>query len=205
MNGRHFWFGAVVSASFLLSACANLTWVGTKVYAPPETSILTVEDLGVDDDVAILNPAAFSITRSVANSSSTMAVPGGYTINETVIRWVFQSAGGSAGWVAGDPATHTVFDQDQVGPPLAPGEIQPISFGLIGPLPCGLYQEILTVDDADAVSESIESDNEGLHFFFVPSTQQFNIGVNILDDQLAHNHGTTNTHDFVVNPAGAPA
>jgi hypothetical protein len=63
----------------------------------------------------------------------------------------------------------------------------------------------MTIDTGDAVTESDEGDNVAERFFFIPSTQQFNIDVVDINPTITHDLGPTNTHDFVVNPAGATA
>jgi hypothetical protein len=129
------------AAALALASCSNLTWVGPKTYVPPMASQITVENLGVNDEVDILapNPAGLTVSRTVTNDETLVAAPAGYTIDETIVRWVFQAVAGSVGWVPGDPATHTVYSASIAGPALAPGATAAVSFGPIPPLPCGLY------------------------------------------------------------------
>lgn len=195
----------LVISTTALSACSNLVWQGPKTYTPPPIQQITVDDLGIDDVVDILTPAAFGVSRNVVNDSATTPVPAGYLVTERIVRWVFVAAGGTVGWVPGDPATHTVYTQTVAGPALAPGASAPIGFGPVPPLPCGLYQETLTVDAGNAVAEANEGDNVGRHFFFVPSTQNFVINVIPVAPSIVHTAGPTNTHTFRVTAAGAPA
>ena len=192
----------------LLGACANLAWDGgPKLYAPPPQSTLTVAGLGVDAPVDVLAPAPFTATRTLTNMSSSTAVPAGYSVTDTVVRWVFVSAAGRVGWVPGDPATHTVFSQTVPGPALAPGASAALSFGPVlaaAALPCGLYQQTITIDPAGTVSETSKSDNVTQHFFFVPSAQQFNIATASLLPGNTMFHAPpvpTPTHDFTVTSA----
>lgn len=182
----------------------NLGWVGDKTYSPPASAELQVEKLGIDDEVDILAPGAVPIVSHTITNTGTGAAPAGYTVNETVIQWVFIATTGSAGYVAGDPATHTVFTADAPGPALGPGGSQAISFGPITGLGCGLYQETLTVDQGNTVTESDEGNNQVQRFFFVPSTQQFNVTPAVINNQLFHADGRTNTHNFAVAPVGVP-
>lgn len=188
---------------FVCACNPNLAWIGEKTYDPMPVDTLFVEDLGVEDSVAILQPTAFSIAHALANPSR-QSVAGGYEVKEEILRWVFQAAGGSAGWVPGDPDTHIVFADSLSGPALAAGAVDSVSFGPIGPLDCGLYEQILTLDSDGEVDESDEQDNEERYFFFVPSTQQFNINVVEVEPAIFHAAGPTNTHDFVISAAGAP-
>ncbi|NWG87407.1 MAG: hypothetical protein HXY26_07870 [Hydrogenophilaceae bacterium] len=155
--------------------------------------------------VDILTPAAFGASRNVVNTSATTPVPAGYLVTERIVRWVFVAASGTVGWVPGDPATHTVYTQTVAGPTLGPGASAPINFGPVPSLPCGLYQETLTVDAGNTVTETDEGDNVGRHFFFVPSTQNFVINVIPVQTSIVHTAGPTNTHLFRITAAGAPA
>jgi hypothetical protein len=162
----------IVIAVVLLSTigCTNLTWIGDKTYTPPATATLDIVGLGINDSVDILPPGATPVaTRSITNNSS-VAAPGGYEVTDVVTQWVFIANTGTYGFLAGDPATHTVFSGSTTGPALAPGETQSVSFGPMPSLACGLYEETLTIDvggDVDESDES-ESDNSSSHFFFVP-------------------------------------
>jgi hypothetical protein len=196
-----------VAAASVLASCSNLTWVGPKTYVPPMVNQITVENLGVDDEVDILVPnlTGLTVSRTITNEGFLGAAPAGYTIDETIVRWVFQAVAGSAGWVPGDPATHTVYSASVAGPALASGASAPVSFGPVPPLPCGLYQQTMTIDSGVAVTESDEGDNVAERFFFVPSTQQFNIDVAAINPTITHDAGPIITHTFTVNPAGATA
>ena len=193
----------------LIGGCANLAWdAGPKVYAPPPTNTLTVTGLGVNAPVDLLAPAPFSASRTLVNTSSFFSVPPGYLVTDTIVRWVFMATTGSAGWVPGNPATHTVFTQTVPGPALAPGASATVGFGPVlagAPLPCGLYQQTISVDSGNAVNETSETDNVTTHFFHVPSPQQFNIAVTPLlpaGNVLRHRPPVaTPTHTFTVNPA----
>ncbi len=187
---------------FLWAACdTDLAWEGEKDYAPATTKIY-VEDLGIEDSVDVL-PAGvpFSVARAVTNTGSGNA--SGYEVREEILQYVFQAAGGSAGWVPGDPDTHIVFSDSVQGPALGANALDSVRFS-IPSLPCGLYEEILTLDSDDDLDETSERNNEGRHFFFVPSTQQFNINVVPVAPAIVHTAGRTNTHNFTITPAGAP-
>lgn len=201
----YFFTVLLAAVTLVLTACRpNISWEGPKTYSL-QTEQLQVDDLGIDDVVDILPPGtqSFTVTRAITNTSD-RRVSAGYSITENIVLWVFQAAGGSAGWVPGDESTHTVYNATQTGPELAPGESAPISFSVVIPLTCGLYQETLTVDSDNIIAESDEQDNEASHFFFVPSTQHFNITVTPIQDSLGHDLGPTHTHDFVITAAGAP-
>lgn len=185
---------------FSTIGCTNLTWIGDKTYAPAATATLDVAGLGVNDSVDILPPGAAPVaTRAITNDSS-VAAPGGYEVTDVVTQWVFTANTGSYGFSAGDPATHTVFSGSAVGPALAPGQTQSLSFGPMPPLACGLYQETLTIDVGGDVVESNEADNSSSHFFFVPSDQQFAINVTTLTSGINHDAGDTPTHIFNIVP-----
>ena len=191
------------------AGCANLAWdSGPKTYAPTPLSTLNVAGLGVDGPVDILSPLGpFTAKRTLTNTSSTTPAPAGYAVTDTIVRWVFVAAAGRAGWVAGDPATHTVFSETVSGPALAPGASATIGFGPVlgaAALRCGLYRQTITADSGGAVSESTKSDNVTQHFFFIPSTQQFNIAVNALlpGNTMFHEPAVpTATHTFTITTA----
>ena len=78
----------------------NLAWDGDKTYAPPKSAELQVERVGINDEVDILQPGATPVvTHTILNNSSRSA-SAGYTVNETVIQWIFVATTGSAGFVA---------------------------------------------------------------------------------------------------------
>ena len=191
------------------AGCANLAWdSGPKSYMPGPSSTLNVAGLGVDGPVDILSPfGPFTATRTLTNTSSTTPASAGYAVTDTIVRWVFVAAAGRAGWVPGDPATHTVFSQTVSGPALAPGASTTIGFGPVlgaAALPCGLYRQTITADSGGALSESSKSDNVTQHFFFIPSTQQFNIAVNALlpGNTMFHEPAVpTATHNFTITTA----
>ena len=195
-----------LTCAALVACQPNLTWKDAKEYTPPAPKIL-VEGLGINDSVAIFaGPVPFSIMDTLMNTSLNAAVPVGYTLRERILRWVFQAVAGAVRWVPGDTLTHTVFADTISGPALPPEGRAAITFDSIPALPCGLYGETLTADLEDDVGESNEADNDGQHFFFVPSAQNFSIVVTPLVNppELFHNHGTTATHTFTVAPVPAP-
>jgi hypothetical protein len=174
------------------ASTVNLTWVGPKTYTPSPNETIAIE-FGVNDNVDVLTSGILPITiqKSITNTG-TEPIQDAYIIRERVVAWVFIVAAGSAGYIEGDLATRTVFECNQQGPPLAPGETRDITFVLGGPdcspttsyagvavLPCGMYKETLTVDFADEIKEIDEYDNIAGHFFFVPSDVQW-ITINVV-------------------------
>jgi len=170
----------------------NLTWEGKKVYEPASVERPFIEGFGLNDWVDVLPTGDLPIrfSRTITNTG-TDAVAAGYIVRERLVHWIFQAVGGAAGYVAGPDATHLIFECEQKGPALAPGESAMIEFEIPGTsclqmnptlvaltaLPCGLYQETLTIDIDDDVAETDEGDNESSHFFFIPSEADIDIVV----------------------------
>lgn len=189
-------------STVLLTGCANLEWVEPKIYDPPAGQI-EVEKLGIDGTVDLLPPgtSAIVISHQLTNSGL-RSVPAGYQITETIVQWVFQRRPASVGWVAGDPATHTVATLAQAGPALAPGETATITFGPFPVNDCGLYSETLTADTTGIVTESSRGDNDDEHLFFVPSAQRINIAVAPASTGISHEVGRAGTNTFTITSAG---
>ena len=178
------------TAVFVSGCMSNLNWVdpADKVYDPPPTSTVTIE-FGINDVVDQLPSGDLPITvQKTITNDGTKAITAGYNIVENVLGMNFIAAAGHAGYVPGDPATQTVFFCSQPGPALAPGDSATIQFVLGSPacpalippppappiteLPCGVYQETLTIDVPDVINETDENDNEDEHYFYVPSDVQ---------------------------------
>jgi hypothetical protein len=89
---------------------------------------------------------------------SAKPLPAGYGTSDVVVRMIFTSFAGRAGWVPGIGAGSTVTATSP-GPALAPGAVALMTFGPI-PLPgCGMYQETLNAPG-----------NKESRRFFVPGT-----------------------------------
>lgn len=161
----------------------NLAWTGDLVYTPAPTATLALQ-FGINDEVDQLPNGDLPITiAQVITNTGTEPIAAGYTVTLTVIRWTFLAVAGQAGFLEGDPTVHTMFECNQSGPALAPGQQVTIAFVLGGPgcpinvppaasattIPCGMFQATLTADFNDDIDESNEQDNKAKDFFFVPS------------------------------------
>ena len=164
-------------------------WLGPdKSYTPPSTEQVLMPGFGINQEVDVLGSGALpiTITREIVNSGSAL-LPAGYPVTETVELMVFVSVPGGAGWAPGPATSHTLFNCSQPGPALQPGESATMVFSFpgpfctpnptlaflpLGPLVCGMYRETLVVDDGDTINEGGggESNNEAIHYFFVPSS-----------------------------------
>ncbi len=176
----------------------NLTWDGEKIYDPLIDKIM-VEQLGINDSVDIVSPTTFTVERNLLNSDSGN-VSNAYVIHERIQPMVFQAIVGNYGFdtIAGPP----VFEQAVAGPQLSAFALDPISFGPIGPLGCGMYKEILRIDTLNSVAETNENDNQSEHYFFVPSTQNFGLSKTELVTGVEHSIGSAVTTTFTIT-AGA--
>jgi hypothetical protein len=194
---------ALVAVLLLYGCESNLAWQGTKAYVPPSAEKINVDGFGINDDVDVLPSGALTppihFTRTITNTSKT-PVSAGYIIRERVVHWIFRAIAGTAGYIEGPASTHLILECQQPGPALAPGASATIDFMFPGPqcrqinppgatltaLPCGLYQETLTIDTNNNVRETNEGDNESKHFFFVPSNVQ-KINITVLPDPAIPN------------------
>jgi len=209
---KSLWLVATVATLVVLAGCVrpNLAWQGPPTYAPPAAVSVPVSDLGVNDTVDQLSGQPFTKTLNVQETTRKAGVVQAYAIKDTVIRWVFQAnlgPGGKVGWAAGTGASYVVFTQTVPGPGLGPGQGAPVTFGPMGPFPCGLYEEIMQIDPVGAVQETTKTDNVTKRFFFIPSTQDFGIKVTDLltNNTMDHGAGRTNTTNFTIVPAaGSP-
>jgi hypothetical protein len=176
----------------------NLTWDGEKIYDPLIDKIM-VNQLGINDSVDIVSPTTFTVERNLLNSDSG-DVTDAYVINERIQPMVFQAIVGNYGFdtIAGA----TVFEEAVAGPQLSAFALDPISFGPIGPLGCGMYKEYLWIDTLNSVAETNENDNLSEHYFFVPSTQNFGLSKTELVTGVEHSIGTAITTTFTIT-AGA--
>jgi len=205
----------LVAAATILQGCwlftpreRNLSWEGDKIYVPAPSETLVIDGFGIDDSVDVLPSGSLTpplrFERAIQNTGNA-AIPAGYVVRERIVHWIFQAIGGTAGYVPGPDATHLVFECEQPGPPLAPGASAVLSFEVpsafcqqmnppaaLTALPCGLYQETLTIDTGDDVNETDETDNESRHFFFVPSDVRISI---------VANPNPTGNPDIMVGPA----
>lgn len=155
----------------------NLMWTPPKTYDPTPDATIALA-FGINGTVEELPSGALpiTVTKTVVNTGSA-AVAAGYEIEETVRVMRFLAVAGQAGYVSAD----TLFSCAQPGPALAPGDSASVSFVLGGPacplepglafavLPCGVFQETLTLDQPMTVDETVETDNEAVHYFYVPS------------------------------------
>jgi hypothetical protein len=183
------------SASILVlfSACQpNLKWEGEKVYSNA-TSRIYVEGLGIDDSVDILTPSAFRITKAISNDGN--GGSGSYQVNESIEAMVFQAVAGNYGYA---PLGTIVVDTNLSGPAVAAGATDSIRFQLNQVLPCGLYKETLTIDPANSVAEGNEGDNDTVHYFFVPSSQNFGLMKTEIVTGIFHKDGQVNTTQFTI-------
>jgi hypothetical protein len=180
----------VCASIFVLASCTtNGDWEGDKTYIPPPASQVQLIGFGVNDSVDVLASGALpiTITRDIVNSGNISF--SGYTVTEDVILTTLVAVGGTAAFVVSSPAQQTVFTCMQPGPDVPAGGSATVTFTFPGPdcvqvnpasppaaplpaLPCGLYQEVLTIDPADDVIETDEGDNVAIHYFHVPSTVQ---------------------------------
>jgi len=178
----------------LISCAPNINLEQDKTYMPPATDRVGLA-FGVNDNVDILPSGALpiSVEKNIGNNG-TDAVAAPYQINEDVVRMVFISVAGSAGFVPGNMAGYTAINCNQAGPRLAQGQKQVITYdlgsatcpvnpayNLINPPPtlqCGLYRETMTADSTNAVKETNENDNRSVNYFFVPSiSDRINLAV----------------------------
>ncbi|MCP3918654.1 MAG: hypothetical protein GY711_24170 [bacterium] len=168
------------------AAGRNLTWSGDAAFIPPPTDTFGIA-FGINDLVDILPDGDLPITIShTLTNTGTDAIPAGYLIEMSVVRWTFLVVAGQAAFVEGDPTVHTHFQCTQIGPALVPGESAVITFTLgdascpINTPPatsstsmdCGMYQVTFSADTGMTVAETNEQDNDGRRFFFVPSDVQ---------------------------------
>lgn len=171
----------------------NLLWGerSSFVVEGPSTTELTIDGLGIDGRVDVLNDdRPFVIAENFSNRS-VQPVFSDYLYSIRIVRMIFQASGGTVGWVAGPPATHTVYYEELDGPTLTAGESFRAEFGPIDPLvdfsnqngfECGMYEVELVVDSDDDVFEGMlnEDDNSTRHYLFVESDQTFSIQRNTL-------------------------
>lgn len=155
----------------------NLAWTMPKAYVPTPDATISLA-FGINDFVDELPSGALpiTVTKTVINTGSA-AIAAGYEVEETVRLMRFFAVAGQAGYVPAD----TVFSCTQPGPALAPGDSAAVTFVLGGPgcpldpaftfavLPCGVYQETLALDRPMAVDETVEFDNDAVHYFYIPS------------------------------------
>jgi hypothetical protein len=173
--------------------------VPPKTFTPAQTGKILVEGFGVNDSVAVLpvGTSPTNVSIGLANRGSG-TVSGAYAVREVIEVFALRSPP-----VRFEPVD-TVFDAVFPGPtPIAAGDTAAFSAAVTVPATCGLYRETLIADTADAVDESDETNNRRVDWFFIPSNQQFNIMVNVLDDDITHEM-PVNTHTFTVTASFVP-
>nr|WP_321233508.1 hypothetical protein [uncultured Psychroserpens sp.] len=180
---------------FILFACQpNLTGEGEKIY-DPQLSKIMVEQLGISDSVDIVPPSTFEVRRNLINNGNAN-VNDAYVIRDRIQPMVFQAIVGNYGF---DTIPNmTIYDETINGPLLNASQSDTISFGPIGPLGCGMYKETITIDTLNTVGESNELDNESIHYFFVPSTQNFGLTKNEIVTGAPHTDGQIITTIFTI-------
>jgi hypothetical protein len=138
----------LISAFGCNEAGAQTQWVGPKLYTPPAVTMILPPlaagglPIGPIDVLPPGTPAIF-VERNLRNVTA-RPLPAGYGTSEKVIRLVFTSFAGRAGWMPGIGPAFTIATVTTAGPPLAPGATAPVGFGPIALPGCGMYQETLT-------------------------------------------------------------
>lgn len=179
---------------YLFSCKPNLVGLGEKTYSPQLDKIM-VEQLGINDSVNIVPPQSFMVQRNLENNgNANVNTP--YVIRDRIQPLVFQAIVGNYGFDT-IPNT-TIYEETISGPQLASSAEDSISFGPIGPLGCGMYKETITIDTLNTVDESNELDNQSVHYFFVPSTQNFSVTKNEILTGVPHDSGRIVTTVFTV-------
>ncbi|OUS02068.1 hypothetical protein A9Q86_05300 [Flavobacteriales bacterium 33_180_T64] len=177
-----------------LSCQPNLTGVGEKTYSQQLDKIM-VEQLGINDSVDIVSPTAFEVRRNLTNNGNA-DVNTAYVIRERIQPMVFKAIVGNYGF---DTIPNAIIYEETIsGPQLTTSQLDSIIFGPIGPLTCGMYKETISIDTLNTVSESNEFDNESIHYFFVPSTQNFGLTKNELLTGVPHSDGSITTTTFTI-------
>ena len=152
----------------------NLT-PGDKVYTPTTTKV-GVTGFGINGALDVLPPGTGGIGAMIfVVNNGNAPVPAGYTITDVVSATHLVSTGTSVGFmpVPGPP----LFTATVPGPALAAKETAAVG-PIMVPIPkCGVYVETVTVDSADVVKESSESDNVRSYFFEVPGTMMVDLSV----------------------------
>ena len=196
----------------------NLAWGPRQSYAltGPLTHEMFLEGLGINDFVDVLDTVQpFTIGRDFTNTANFAPAAGNYLYSLVIRQMIFQSfnLGGQliTGWVPGPDATHTVYERDEIGPALNPGETFRAEFNHIDPAldfntprdsRCGLYEATLQVDSDDFIAETNEQDNVVRHYFFIPSRQIFNLKVLPPRPVTIRGRAKVQTHTFEISGVG---
>jgi len=177
---------------FLVVSCTpNLFWSGEKQYNPSQSKIY-VDGLGINDSVTILYPDSQFVVSRLLNNGGTSAINQVYLVDDKIKRMTFFAVAGTAGFIEQD----LVYQMTVPGPQLNAQTADSVFFGVIGPLDCGLYKQIMTADTSNVVKELNENDNAGTHYFLVPSNQNFGLSKTEIITGLPHTAGMIHTTDF---------
>jgi hypothetical protein len=176
--------GAKITFSKTTTPLPNLICLDS----PADPTAMFVAGFGINANVSVLPmapggggvlPADLPVAPMSVENIGKAAVPPGYVISFKLYAMTFLAVvGGQAGYSKGG----LVASASMMGPALAPGAKASMSKPTAGagsftpqlpnPLPCGLYELVITIDTADLVVESNKNDNVCISYIYAPGVGQ---------------------------------